>query len=758
MAEPRARARRGGTILSLYLVRGTVVPFLAITLGACIAMMLERALRVMRMLAESGADISFFPAMMAQLVPYYLNLALPAAFMAALVLLVARLDDNLELEAMLAGGLSLGRIAAPLALFGVLVGLASLIVGGWLEPVGRHGFNSLKAAAINSGRIGGLQPRAIYHPAEDLAFTFDRRSSGGAVRGAFVWQRLRDGTELILTGAEARIGVAADAARFAIRLGSGRYAAERPGHAPVTLAFDALDIGESLLREETGWARGRNQKELTLSELVAGLGRPNPRIGEAHYRTEIYSRLARAASIPLIPFLVLPLAFATKNGRRSLGILLGGVFLAGFHHAINFAREPAFAGTVSPEAAIGGVTAVAIAIVVTVFRSGRHLPSRSPIAAVLKPLGDGLGRLRPGGRRPRGPSGGTLALYVAGRLGKWALISAIAIVLLLQLVDLAERGDEFAERNMGAVDVLHHSWLMLPPMLHQAIPIAALAGAMAAFAGLRRSREMVAIRAAGLSQYRLLAMALPVPLLLAISSYALAEHTVPASQARLAAWWAATDPEPRPAEARARWFRIGGEIVRARAASPDGARLEGIEIFRRDSRGLLTERLSASAADETGGRWSLTGVARTRYEANRALRERTARMGWGTPLRAADVAAFFAAAPTLSADSARRSLEAEAPVSRGGALFATRLQRAWTEPLAPVVMLLLALPLAFAPQRRAGWPALLYAAGGGLLYLTLDGTLTVAGQVGALPPLAAAWLAPALFILGGLTVLVYWER
>jgi lipopolysaccharide export system permease protein len=758
MAEPGARARRGGRIIGLYLVRGTAGPFLAITLGACLAMMLERALRVMQALAESGADIAFFPAMMVELVPYYLNLALPAAFMAALVLLVARLDDNLELEAMLAGGLSLGRIAAPLALFGVLIGLASLAVGGWLEPVGRHGFNSLKAAAVNSGRIGGLQPRALYHPAEGLAFTFDRRAGDGSVRGAFVWQRTQDGTELALTGTEARIGVAPGERRFAIRLAGGRYAAERPGAAPVTLVFDRLEIGDSLLLEEAVWARGWSQKELTLGELIAGLGHPHPRISEAEYRTEIYSRVVRAASIPLIPFLVLPLAFATKNGRRALGILLGGVFLAGFHHAINFARQPALAGTVSPEAAIGGVAGVGTLLVLLIFWSGRHLPSRSPIASALKPLGDALARLKPREGHRRRPGGRTLAAYIAWRLGKWAVIAAIAIVLLLQLVDLVERGEEFAARQMGAADVAHYVWLRLPPMLHQAIPIAALAGAMAAFIGLRRSREMVAIRAAGLSQYRVLAMALPVPVLLAASSWLLAEHAVPTSQARLAAWWAATDPAPRTAEASARWFRIGGEFVRARAATPGGARLEGVDIFRRDGSGLLIERVFATAAVQTGDRWSLTGVERTRFEANRAMRERVARMDWATPLRASDVAVFFAAAPVLSADAARRSLAAEAPVSRGGALFTTRLQRAWAEPLAPLVMLLLALPLAFAAERRAGWPALLYAGGGGLLYLTMDGALTVAGQVGALPPVVAAWLAPALFILGGLTVLVYWER
>ena len=74
-------------------------------------------------------------------------------------------------------------------------------------------------------------------------------------------------------------------------------------------------------------------------------------------------------------------------------------------------------------------------------------------------------------------------------------------------------------------------------------------------------------------------------------------------------------------------------------------------------------------------------------------------------------------------------------------------------------MLLLALPLAFAsPRTGVAWPALLYAGGGGLLYLVADGVFTVAAQVGALPPLAGAWAAPVLFGLGALTVLLYSER
>ena len=133
--------------LDLYLVRGVMGPFLAIFAAISVALMLERALRLIHELAASGADIGYFLPLLGQLVPYYLELAVPLAFMVALVLLIARLDERLELEAMLASGVSLARIAAPLVAFGLVLAALALLFGGWLEPHGRHGFRSLKAEA-----------------------------------------------------------------------------------------------------------------------------------------------------------------------------------------------------------------------------------------------------------------------------------------------------------------------------------------------------------------------------------------------------------------------------------------------------------------------------------------------------------------------------------------------------------------------------------------------------------------------------------
>lgn len=760
----RRRGARPG-LLDLYLVRGVAGPFVIITLAVGAAMMLERALRLIQELAGRGADLSYFFPILLQLVPYYLDLALPAAFMVALILLVARLDDNLELEAMLASGVSLARIAAPLAALGIAVAALGLVAGGWLEPLGRYGLRTLRAEAINAGRIGRLQPRAFYHPADNFVLTFDARGPDGRVGPIFVWQRLADGREMVLTARSGRIGFDPEDRRFGIDLQSGRYLSERPGRAAADLvAFDALAFRESLRLQEASWRRGWDQREMTLTELAAALDSGRSEVPRNALAAELYAGLARAALMPLIPLIVLPLAFTTKKGRRGLGLLIGGALLAAFHHGMNFAKHLALSGAADARAAILAMTGLCVAIVLLVFLSGRRLPSHSPIHAVLKPLSGGLSRLRAGagagaGPRPASRRGGTLALYLAWQLAKWTLLALVAIVLLLQMIDLLERGEDFVTRGLGLDAVGRHVLLQLPLMLQQAVPIAALGAAMIVFIGLGRTSETTAIRAAGISQWRILLMALPVPLLLSLAAFGLSEHAVPRSQLAYAVWWARTEPPRDAPESGARWFRVGDDIVEARAASPDGARLTGVHIFRRDGDGLLAERLAARAAFARPGGWTLVDVERSRFAGGRIARDRVGRLDWAASLRPGDVAAFFSSVRSLSASAARRALGEEAPVSQSEALFATRILRSAAEPLAPVVMLLLALPLAFvAPRTGVAWPALLYAAGGGLLYLVADGVLTVFAQVGYLPAAVGAWAAPAMAALIGVTVLVYSER
>jgi lipopolysaccharide export system permease protein len=77
--------------------------------------------------------------------------------------------------------------------------------------------------------------------------------------------------------------------------------------------------------------------------------------------------------------------------------------------------------------------------------------------------------------------------------------------------------------------------------------------------------------------------------------------------------------------------------------------------------------------------------------------------------------------------------------------------------MAPIIMLLLALPTALGHARSNRTAPIIFGLGCGLLYLVTDGLLTAMGSTGILPPLAAAWGAPVVFAAGAVTLLLYSE-
>ncbi len=98
----------------------------------------------------------------ANLVPHYLGLALPVAFFVALFIVIAKLSDGSEIDALLASGQSLTRVAAPFVLWvGVFLMVFSLIVFGYMQPYSRYAYRAVMHEAINAGWNGKLNGGAF---------------------------------------------------------------------------------------------------------------------------------------------------------------------------------------------------------------------------------------------------------------------------------------------------------------------------------------------------------------------------------------------------------------------------------------------------------------------------------------------------------------------------------------------------------------------------------------------------------------------
>ena len=113
------------TILDRYLLR-QLLPTLLLCLGTVlIALLLERLLRLFDILAENSHALPAVFKLVLNLVPYYLGLALPAAFFVALFVVVSKLGDENELDAYLAGGQSIARLTRPFLAVSIFLAVLS---------------------------------------------------------------------------------------------------------------------------------------------------------------------------------------------------------------------------------------------------------------------------------------------------------------------------------------------------------------------------------------------------------------------------------------------------------------------------------------------------------------------------------------------------------------------------------------------------------------------------------------------------------
>jgi lipopolysaccharide export system permease protein len=381
------------TILDRYILRLTVWPMLACLGVTVVSLLLERTLRLLDMLSASASRFTSVAELAANLLPHYLGLALPVAFFVALFIVITRLDDGAEIEAFLASGVPLTRIAAPFVAMGVVLALISLIVFGYLQPYSRYAYRAVLHAAVNAGWDGRLYGGAFVVDGDSVLTADDASLEGRRLQHLFIRRALPGGGEEIITARTARLS-AEDAKRVTLTLTDGMRAGESKTGEFDTLRFDTFVMqsdlaGASLLLR----ARGGDERELTLGELATRAAQPRPFLPRATLLAELYSRLARSIILPFLPLIALPLGLAAKRQRRTAGLLLAGVLLLAYQHGIQFGLGLAGAGKASPEIAIGGPFFLFAGFCLWMFLGSRQRPGETPIGRFVGLLGDGIDRV-----------------------------------------------------------------------------------------------------------------------------------------------------------------------------------------------------------------------------------------------------------------------------------------------------------------------------------------------------------------------------
>lgn len=344
-------------------------------------------------------------------------------------------------------------------------------------------------------------------------------------------------------------------------------------------------------------------------------------------------------------------------------------------------------------------------------------------------------------------------------LARAAMITA-TLAALLALFDVLAHADDVVDGSGRVITaLLAYVGLRLPEILVLVLPLAALLATLTTFATMVTTNEMVAVRAAGISIYRVTFALLGGAVILAAVHIWFADTVLPATSSRLAIWdardYEGLPPRRRPSRAPA-WFTVGDALVEVGGSSLDGRRLRDVTVIRRDSAGRMTAYIRAQHARYLSEEWLLENVRRIPVDGE--ARPDVPRMRLALPLSPARFAVLGERPGALSFAEIWRLAHNPDLGGRPARVYDVWLQRKVAHAAGALVMVLLAAPLGLQHARRNRLMlGSVLAIGTGFLYFVAERLLLALGETGALPPTLAVWSPALVFSMLALWMLLRYE-
>jgi lipopolysaccharide export system permease protein len=377
--------------LDRYILAKTMWPLVGCIAVALIALLLERMVRLLDLVVNKGGPFFLILKMLANLIPHYLGIAIPAAFFVGVLVAVMRMSGDSELDAIHAMGVGLRRMVRPLMALAILLAILSAAIIGYLQPYTRYAYQALVFTVTHTAWNTALERGTFFTGLGDMTIMVEGLSDNGRqLNGIFLYNRKPDGSATTTTAEGGRLFRERTGMDLILKLHKGLWIQTTPdGRKATVLTFDDFDLpleqalGTSVFRE-----RGQMERELTLTELWQQRADPPPGLTRARMDAEIHGRLVRIMSILFLPLLAMPLGIGSRRARRSVGLVVGLILLIIYHHLLQFAESLADNGVLPAPVALWVPFFCFAALSIWAFHLAATRPGYNPVTAMIDRIGE----------------------------------------------------------------------------------------------------------------------------------------------------------------------------------------------------------------------------------------------------------------------------------------------------------------------------------------------------------------------------------
>lgn len=763
---------------------------------------IPRLVQLMDLIVRHSGGAGTVALLFLSVLPPVFAFTLPMAVLVGVLIGLGRMSADSEIVALHAAGVGLRRLLLPIAFVALAATFVTLATTFWLSPASLRTLRRLEDKLLSSQASFSIQPRVFDERFPHVVlYVQDVEAAATRWRGVFL---ASSGT----MGFQSASGLRTGSNEFAVTTAENAFIVTGPSEGQIQLhlgrgstheydprdptRYNVTTFGENDIPVDVSAAASaaRNTPlspgERPTSTLLADHG-PNWR----ESRVEFQRRIAVPAACLIFALLGVPIGVRPRRGGRAAGLILALVLIGGYYFIFVYGIHMAQLGRVHPWLGVWAADIVTAVAALFFFRRIENVRKPNPVLAWLESLWP---RRAPKSEPPNGRaatasaplaatpvSNGPLmraSTTTAARIGGEArvrsamafpmlvdvylfeqffyylLVLLVGFVLIFDAFTLFDLLGDITRNHISALTVLNYFRYLVPLMVYQLSPLATLVATLVTLAILAKNNEVIALKASGISTYRVVVPLLLGAILVAGGMFLLDDTFLPYANQRQDALRDRIKGKPAQTylqPARQWIFGENTKVYNYELFDPDRQLFGGLNVFELDPATFqIRRRIFASRAswEPTENAWVLTGGWVRDFDAAGNVLRYDPFTATSMPELTEPPSYFRREVRQYYQMNWRQLGQYIASLRQAGfdtARLSVQWQKKFAFPLIAAIIVFLSAPFAFLTGTRGAIGGLAVAVGIGVVYWATSALFEAMGSVGQLPPLLAGWAPDAIF-------------
>lgn len=767
-------------LLDRYVVREVVSPCLLGFMVYTFTMIMDQILNLSELLVRKGATLGDVSHILLYFLPGITAFTLPMSVLVGLLIGLGRLSTDMEIVAMRASGVSLYRLLRPVLLFCGTGWLLSSVLSLYVAPWSNYRLVQIVYRVAFTQAKEQIRPRVFNESIPNyVIYIQDIPATGEMWKGVFICETKNPENPRIILAREGLFRINPEKREAYVELKNGvthsfAHSSTQPDRYEMTRfekSTEEVDASSLFPQLEVK----KRDREKDIRELLASIHEREPKKEPTQSLwVEVHKKFALPFSCIVFGVLGLPLGIVNKKGGKSTGFVFSIGIILYYYILITTGEKFAEDGKVAPFIGIWAANiTLGLAGLLFLIQSARERGLFSRIRSAEALVG-ASGPARAGARaEPTGKAPAAVVLrvprifikfpnildrYILRRFTFVFALTYSSLAVLFAIITFFELIDDAMENHKPLYLILKHIYYYMPQMLFYMQPVAVLIATLVVFGLLTKSSEVTAMKACGLSLYRIsLPVVLATALLSGIAFY-VQDYVLPRSNRKADALRNEIQNKPVQTyyQLNRTWMRgLGNRIFNYNYYDSESQRFNQLSVFDFDPEEFtLARRVNAATATWRGQQWLLEHVWIREFRKGQSSAFKIVpRMTIDLP----ETPSYFFKEQKMPDQmkylELRTYIDELALSGFDTVKFRVQLAQKLSFPLVSLIMAVIAVPFSFMMGRHGA----LYGIGVSVaLAMVFWGTLGIfrsLGYIQVLPPFFAAWSPNIIFAIIGLYML-----